>query len=186
MELGAFFHVWTPGAWREPTGEFIEALADNAFTGPIHLNPIMHGWEQATIDRVRTYAQDHDGAVLYGHAKGAANPTRFNARWRQSMTRRVVAQWAENLAALEEYDIAGCHWITPAMVPPGAGPEFQDDLAFFGGNFWMARCDYLRTLPACPTENRHQAEHWIGMGTPRVLDLLPGWPDDSLWPELCA
>lgn len=185
MNLATFFHIWMQGGWREPTEAFTQTLIESGFAGPIHLNPVSDGWEQATIERVRAYSQDHDGAVLYAHAKGSADPTAFNARWRQSMTRQVVAKWAENLAALEEYDLVGCHWITPAMVPPGAGSEFADGLAFFGGNFWMARCDYLRTLPACPTGNRHQAERWIGMGTPRVLDLLPGWPDDSLWPELC-
>lgn len=208
MELAHYFHIYAAGAWQKPLQEHADALSQAGWENPVHIGVIGppaarevaieaamarwslfcgteadEGYEQLTLDAVRDYALGHDGAVLYCHTKGAADPTDFNARWRRSMTKRLVLPWRENLAALEEYDIVGSHWLTPAVTPEGG--EFADGLPFFGGNFWMARCDYLRTLPECPLENRWQAEHWIGMGTPRVLDLLPGWPGDGLWPELC-
>jgi hypothetical protein len=45
----------------------------------------------------------------------------------------------------------------------------------------MARCDYLRKLPYCLPGDRMNAELWIGLEKPRVLDLLPGWPNEGLF-----
>lgn len=133
------------------------------------------GWEQVTLRAVREYARTHDGAVLYAHTKGAHDTSDFRVRWRRSMCRRVVGNWRENLAMLDEYDAVGCHWLTPGQYPSYVTTPF------FGGNYWMARCDYLRTLPECSTESRFDAERWIGLGNPKVFDLLPGWPGEELF-----
>jgi hypothetical protein len=53
----------------------------------------------------------------------------------------------------------------------------------FAGNFWWARAKYLATLPEPETENRRQAEGWVGLGGPKVYDLRPGWPD---WDDFVA
>jgi hypothetical protein len=104
------------------------------------------------------------------------------------MTSRVIEGWESNRAWLEEgFDAVGCHWLTEADHPGMFGPMTlpAEGSGFFGGNFWMARCDYLRTLPECEPEPRWKAESWIGLNKPRVVDLLPGWPHDNRWPELC-
>jgi hypothetical protein len=208
VNLAAFYHAWVGGAWQTPEQEFWTALRGSGFDGPVHELWEDAGSESPTINRVRQYAEHHDGAVLYAHTKGAGENTDFRTRWRRSMTNRVVADWRQNLARLEEcqncyggyadcaechgavrdVDAVGCHWLTEAAFPGMFGPQTipAEGSGFFGGNFWMARCDYLRTLPACEAEPRWKAESWIGLGNPRVVDLLPGWPDDNRWPELCG
>lgn len=183
MMLAHFYHAWTRGAWRDPLAEHTAALVEAGFDHPVYLSAVRDGWEQVTLAKVREYAIEHDGAVCYAHTKGAHDNTDFRAQWRRSMTRHVIGNWRENLAALDEYDAVGCHWLTAADFPPwtGQNPEFADGLSFFAGNYWIARCDYLRRLPECPTENRYQAERWIGMGEPRVFDLAPGWPSEELF-----
>jgi hypothetical protein len=138
------------------------------------------GFEQVTLRAVREYALEHDGAVCYAHTKGAADATEFRKAWRRSMTRLVVSDWQVNLAHLDHFDAVGCHWLTREGFP-GFEQEFPDGTPFFGGNFWMARCDYLRTLPEPSTRSRFDAERWIGLGEPEVLDLNPGWPAANLF-----
>jgi hypothetical protein len=54
----------------------------------------------------------------------------------------------------------------------------------FGGNFWWANANYLRTLPPLRYKDRFDAETWIGLGNPLVHDLLPGWPSIPLCTEV--
>jgi hypothetical protein len=179
--LVAFYHCWTPGKWEQPEAEFWAALGASGFDGSVHERFEDGPSEAATLNAVREHALVNDGAVLYAHTKGAADDSDFRVRWRHSMTNRVVVRWQEHLATLEtgDVDAVGCHWLTPEAYPG------MVNTPFFGGNFWMARCDYLRTLPPCPSEPRFEAELWVGRNNPRVIDLLPGWPDDNRWPELC-
>jgi hypothetical protein len=202
--LAHWYHVWCGGEWRIPLTEHLGALMAAECEGPLFWGAVgpdgeieaaeeligrppvvraSEGFEQITLQAVHEYARTHDGAIGYGHTKGAHDNTDFRTQWRRSMTRHVVGNWRENLAALDEYDAVGCHWLTPEQFPPwtGQNPEFGDGLSFFAGNYWIARCDYLRRLPECPTESRFQAERWIGMGEPNVFDLAPGWPSEELF-----
>jgi len=116
--------------------------------------------------------------VLYWHMKGAQypnNPT-WNA-WRKCMTLHVIWGWQECVAALESgYDSAGAHWMTSQrypMIPPSQ--------RYWGGNFFWASSDFLRTLPPIGADSsaaRYNAEAWIGTGkkAPRVRDLAPHFP----------
>lgn len=203
--LAAFVHVWSDGAWEQPLAEIHAALEcvaaprwynvvggakrwhDVAMSYPTRTIHVPGDWsrsEASTINWLREYAQRADGAVLYCHTKGAYDQSSMRARWRQSMIRRVIWPWTHNLNILSSGDVdaVGCHWLTPQVYPGMVSDEIS---GFFGGNFWMARCDYLRTLPECGTDDRFDAERWIGRGNPRVIDLLPGWPGDLRWPELC-
>lgn len=212
MKLAHFYHVWADGAWQKPLEEHLEALDQSGFDGVFAVGLIgtpanrqqvvdrLAGWwapeivaegaagfEQPTLSAVRWYAQAYEGAVLYAHTKGAHDNTDFRDRWRRSMTLRVVSAWRENLELLENVDAVGCHWLTEAGFPGMFGPMTvpAEGSGFFGGNFWMARCDYLKGLPEPEPSPRWQAEQWIGIGHPRVVDLLPGWPHDRRWPEQC-
>jgi hypothetical protein len=193
------------GDWTEPVLEHVEALHAAGYTSPVYLGLVGRemwrhaargafdpldahiavqtgvGFEQVTLAKVREYAQEHDGAVLYAHTKGAQDVTAFRAAWRRSMTRLVVSDWRANLAHLEHFDAVGCHWLTAEQFSSWAPQEFPDGTPFFGGNFWIARCDYLRTLPEPSTRSRFDAERWIGLGDPKVLDLAPGWPATELF-----
>ena len=87
------------------------------------------------------------------------------------MTRHVITGWRDCLDLLGQVDAVGCHWLPP-----------QDGLwPFFGGNFWWATAAYLRQLPELDWTTRWRAEDWIGIGQPKVHDLLPGWPSMKMW-----
>lgn len=133
------------------------------------------------MEFVRAWALTYpEHAVLYAHTKGASQPTDFNDRWRRSMQRHVVEGWEKCLALLEDgHDAVGCHWLHPDVF----GESTMGPTPFFGGNYWMATCAYLNTLPPVPDGDRWGSERWIGMGTPKVADLLPGWPGDSLFAQ---
>lgn len=137
--------------------------------------------ERGTMELVRTWAIEHShDAILYAHTKGASQPTEFNDRWRRSMAHHVVAGWENCRDSLEDgYDAAGCHWLHPDVF----GEKTMGPVPFFGGNYWMARCEYLRTLPPVPTEDRFGSERWIGLGGPHILDLAPGWPGDGVFAQ---
>lgn len=193
------------GDWTDPVLEHVDALLAADFSDPVYLGLVGaslwrsaaagafdpldvriaveadSGFEQVTLAKVREYAQEHDGAVLYAHTKGAMDATQFRADWRRSMTRLVVSDWRANLAHLEHFDAVGCHWLTAEQFSSWAPQEFPDGTPFFGGNFWIARCDYLRTLPEPSCRSRFDAERWIGLGDPKVLDLNPGWPEARLF-----
>ena len=140
------------------------------------------GFEQVTIQALHQYARTHDGAILYAHTKGAANVSVFQDEWRRSMTYNLVAKWknARDALASGNFDAVGCHWLTAEEYP-----HISVDTSFpmFGGNFWMATCEYIRSLPPVGTGSRHEAESWIGLNSPRALDLLPGWPGAVPFPR---
>jgi hypothetical protein len=184
LDCAAFVHVWPAGRWREPYADLV-ATFDGAEFPWEAFHPHAAPTESVTINRLRDYAQTHDGAVLYCHTKGAYTVEPFRDRWRRSMARRVISPWRDHLRTLDKLDAVGCHWLTEAVYPGMFGATRPaDGGGFFGGNFWVARCDYVRSLPPCVAEPRFEAERWIGLGRPRVLDLLPGWPHDNRWPDL--
>jgi hypothetical protein len=190
VKLSAFYHCYADGEWVEPMTEFLDAL--EGFDGSLHLGVVGEevgvpitlalahfsvvevlaedsGFEDVTLNMVRAYALENDGAVLYAHTKGAAKPGECNEGWRRAMTDAVVRPWATHLARLEKggVDVISCCWVCgwPA-----------DDSNFPAGNFWMATCDWLRQLPPVGSEHRYQAEEWVGNRggpSPRVIDMLP-------------
>src|ERR1017187_1374997 len=137
--------------------------------------------ERGTMELVRTWALTYpEDAIGYAHTKGASQPTDFNDRWRRSMAHHVVEGWENCRSVLEEgYDAVGCHWLHPDEF----GVSTMGPTPFFGGNYWLARCSYLNTLPPVPDEDRWGSERWIGMGDPKVHDLAPGWPGDGVFAQ---
>jgi hypothetical protein len=182
IPVAAFYHVWAPGRWQEPLTEFLGALSDSSFDGPLHVGivgnfaeraavqvfldrdcefiPSRNGWEQITLDAVRDYAQQTSGAVLYAHTKGAYNPSKRQEEIRTVLHDQVVRQWRQNVVQLADHDVVGYGWTK----------GYQ---AFFQGNFWVANCSYLRSLPVCSRVSRFRAEGWLGLGDPQVYDLSP-------------
>jgi hypothetical protein len=203
-----YYHVYADGAWKEPAQEHMRALnslppmrmtvgivGSSKNRSCVH-NYLRHlsylcdvdnvvdyveaetGFEQVTLERLHDdLGRDpYRGPVLYAHTKGASDPTDFNADWRRSMT-RIIAQGRTPLDLLRHVDAVGCHWLRPEDW--SHVPEFGYT-PFFGGNFWWAQADYLRTLSAIG-RGRYEAERWIGEGNPAVADLLPGWPGRRLF-----
>lgn len=199
-----YYHVYADGQWLDPVGEHLAALAE--ITEPMMVTvgivgapgrcaevrevlaaagldgaryvEAPTGWEQVTLDLLRSdLATGHCSPVLYAHTKGAHDPSPINIEWRRSMTRRVIGGWRECLDRLFEADAVGCHWLTRDRWPTLIHNPI------FGGNFWWANADYLRRLPPLAYGNRWDAEKWVGLASPTVHDLLPGWPGFHLFGE---
>lgn len=192
MTIDHFYHVYAGGNWQDPVAEHLQALHQSGiathidrmyvgFVGSIDqiaeaeatirasiaartITKSALGWEQETMGLIPTYLSDKP--VLYAHTKGSSDPSPINIAWRRSMTQECVINWRRSLAALDDHDIAGCHWLMAA-----------DKKWFFGGTYWWATANYLRTLPPIGRENRFQAEHWVGLNpNVRAFDLKPGHP----------
>ncbi len=203
MRVAHIYHAWLRGnAWPEIVTEHLDAL--ESFDGPVVVGMVgdsdaqkqlramfKHAkraaqfvavpgeWECGTMELVRAWATQHPKeAVAYAHTKGASQPTDFNARWRQSMARHVIGGWRHcREMLLDGHDAVGPHWLHPDEF----GADVMGPVPFFGGNYWMATCAYLQTLPPVPDGDRWGSERWIGLGAPNVVDLNPGWPGDSIF-----
>ena len=158
---------------------------------PATVKPTFHGLqcknELRTLLLVEEFAKTHTGwNVLYFHSKGATHPLghELSARWRRCMMRHLVSNWRQCVQELESgFDSVGCHWMQPPQTPPGQN--------IWGGNFWWASSDFLRTLPSLldtwrvknsgidSIDSRYEAEVWIGNGPnlPKVKDHHP----NGLW-----
>lgn len=199
-----FYHVYCAGRWQEPASEHLWALKRYGFDGPVVLGlfgprderrlvrrtfqaaldrkiftvEAADGWEQHTLHAIREHAQANDGSVFYAHTKGATNHHGLQRFWRQAMDHKLLRDWREYAAMVESgtVDAVGCHWLDPEEWPDG---RFVGPTPHFGGNFWIASCAYLRTLPECAMGTRWDAERWIGLANPRVINLLEGWPNST-------
>lgn len=125
--------------------------------------------------------------IFYAQSKGATHPAdsdygnRVSAPWRHAMMGHLVTNWRQCVSDLDGgFEAAGCNWLT------GMGWDKSQNI--FGGNFWWARSDFLRTLPSiyerqrikdsgiAAAESRYEAEVWIGNGPrlPKVAVYHPG------------
>jgi hypothetical protein len=198
-----FYHLHAGGAWLPAVREHVAATQSAGLPGPMltglagppqrrgevarfldeHLGagawePVAQadeGFEQVTLTVLREWVHAHAGeaAVLYAHTKGASSTSANQDTWRASMTRHAVTGWRGCVALLGTYDAVGCHWTLPG--------HYCDTAPCFAGNFWWARASYLRTLPEVGMADRGDAERWLGLGSPRVFDLFPGWPSEVLY-----
>jgi hypothetical protein len=190
-----FYHLHAGGRWHEPAKEHFAALQASGFEGPVSVGLVGpeldrqeardwlppwvrvcaeadSGFEQVTLRKLHDWARhaDPETPVLYAHTKGAFNQSAGNTLWRQAMDEALL-DIDRCLDYLQAVDAVGCHWVTPE--------EFRWEgitSAFFGGNFWWANAGYLAALPGISWETRFQAEQWIGLGDPKIADLIPGWP----------
>ena len=118
-------------------------------------------FEFPTLERLRVYAESHEGYVCYLHTKGVSQPTvPLHDYWRRTMMDFVVVRWRECVAALHAgASVAGVRWRSTKREWPH----------IFAGNFWWARCDYVRALPGFNRSTRYGAEDWILSGHPRRI-----------------
>ena len=141
------------------------------------------GFEQITIEVMHEWSKEAhpQTPVFYSHTKGAFQDCPMNTQWRQAMNGYLIDHWTEWALAIRRgsYDAIGLHWLTHEQYPEYIHPMKP----MFGGNFWWARAGYLAQLervtgtPEFPPINRWEAEGWVGQGGPKVMDLVPGWPN---------
>jgi hypothetical protein len=200
VRIAHFYHVYAGGAWAPAVTEHAHMLEAAGFpaqplvgvTGPAQdrsrfcdwaedcgwkiVAEADEGFEQLTLNALRAWLATVNGraSVLYAHTKGASTDLGgFNSRWRQEMTLRLAGEWRTCVQLLEHHDAVGCCWKNK-----GEFPQLLSTFAgsgIFAGNFWWATDRYLRRLPEPGEATRHDAEAWIGLGEPDVIDMLPGW-----------
>lgn len=217
VDLHHFFHLYADGDWLTPVEEHVKALLIGGlydqltsfhigFVGS-RLNrrearsvlrildidyevcaDVAEGWEQETLDPLYAYSQDHDGAVLYAHTKGAANFAPINDPWRRSMTQLCVVEWQRPVEALDTggKSIVGCHWIkgqpeierlAEAWRNRELNPPGLDGVGgMFGGNYWWTKLELLRQNCKPDRIHRHAAEHWLG----QLSEVMPIWEETIL------
>lgn len=169
-----------------------ESLIYSRLFIPPKANCVFHGLqshaENLTIVEIEKWLPTHPGwHVLYFHAKGCTHPPdshyglTVSDPWRNAMMGHLVDNWRRCVADLEAgAEAVGCNWLT------GMGWDKSQNI--FGGNFWWATSDFLRTLPSIwareriktsgigSAESRYEAEVWIGNGPrlPKVAVYHPG------------
>lgn len=199
MEIAHYYHLWAAGAWGPAASEHDAALTAAGFpvrprvgiTGPpedrYHARgwAAVHGWEvvaeadegfeQVTLSALRSWALSGTGgaAVLYCHAKGSMTDVQgSNTAWRREMTKRLVGEWDAITMLLQRHDAVGCCWKNRCEFPQAMAEH--SGAGIFAGNFWWATRSYLRELPEVGTASRDDAEAWVGLNRPDVIDMPAG------------
>lgn len=200
MKYIHIYHVFADGQWDVPAQEHFDALhryglyeqLDELYIGFVGsednvaaaerkisetitfttVNRSLDGWEQETMRLIPSLIDNVDGYVFYAHTKGAWHISAFNDAWRRSMTYFNVVKWQDAVSCLNNYDAYGCH----ICHAEDTGDNY------YGGTFWWATTDYLKTLPPVAEEHRWGAEGWIGTNKAvRQYDANPGWPNESIF-----
>jgi len=183
--LRAFYHIACLGNWKEvvaeqcadlrkvgirPTAFALGSAEDVAWLAQHALDVAGYSenlseYETPTLALLDRWCEDNpDGAVMYLHTKGVSQPTDANKiAWRRLMMHYVVRGVRDNLSKLKVADMVGVDW------------QHSPNYPHFAGNFWMARADWINSLPDVeaykadggpwlaghPWERMH-AEMWLG------------------------
>ncbi len=141
----------------DPTNEI---FIRDSFGVPVEIRQVRGGveaCEHPAMVLVDEIAAQVEHPSLYLHTKGASRDDVLNRQWREYMNGFVAEadHWSAFLMA-SGYNACGRLLMT--------GPEVTTT-PYFGGNFWMARSDYLRSLipyqdqaTSFGQHNRHLAE----------------------------
>jgi hypothetical protein len=148
-------------------GDHIAEVELYELAGVIGLRPqivrtVENTFEYHTLSLLWNDAQDGKfDNCLYIHTKGVTSASPTYTKWRYAMLDAIVCRWRERVRDLETYDCVGCF--------------FLDYWPCFAGNFWWARSDWIRQLPAPQkTSDRFTHERWVIIGpmrAPRALSL---------------
>lgn len=174
LEAAVFLHVYPANAWRMILDDTVAVLqssplracgvryfhglplaqwpytgADDAFTS-YHAGTAAPTSELDTLTALHDYCVAHPQAVVsYIHGKGTRHPaetdfTRFSRQWdwRRLHLYFLVEMPQGCLAALASgnYDACGVNKRRSAFFTDQPRPHYN-------GNFWWARCEYVRSLP---------------------------------------
>ena len=153
----AFYHIGCMGHWKEvveeqcavlskvgirPTTFVLGTAADVEWLSQFDLDLVgssvnLQEFETPTLALLDRWCEENpEGAVLYMHTKGVTQPdNKGKQAWRQLMMHYVVNFAWENLKKLKVADMLGVNWKYSNVTP------------HFSGNFWMARADWINSLP---------------------------------------
>lgn len=146
----------------------------------INNNALPHEFECPTLKKLKDTCDDTEEtfAALYIHHKGVRhlnNPAVLD--WRKYMEYFNIEQWRICVNRLENgWDTVGVDWK-------------QNPVPHYSGNFWWARSDYIKKLPAWvrPIDNgfkkqfpqldasyadyRMECEFWLGLENPKAFEI---------------
>jgi hypothetical protein len=115
-----------------------------------------NNFEHESIKLVKEIGDNNDGFILYFHTKGSSKEKLGTRKeWDTTMSYTVIEKWENCLKVLETHNCVGSYL---------RGVNFKKTL-HFSGNFWWARCDYIKKLPIIekPNLDRYYYEFWIGL-----------------------
>lgn len=122
--------------------------------------------ELPTLALVQEWSrQNPDAYVIYHHAKSSTYPGNAAWKaWKDCMESVVIWNWATCVKDLDEgFDCVGPHYLTPARYP------IIGNVAYFAGNFWVAKASHLNRLPKIDVKaDRYESEVWIGKTKDRI------------------
>lgn len=165
----AFYHVACMGSWRTVFQEQCQLFEDCGLKAEAHVlgsaedfefvsqkMTAFHSgtgfdhYETPTLQALYEWSRENpEGAALYLHTKGVSQPSsKGKQAWRMLMEENLVRPWKRNLQDLAVFDMVGVNWMN------------SPDYPHYCGNFWMARCDWINSLPA-PQEHRDAGGPWI-------------------------
>lgn len=187
--FAAFYHIAAMNNWQEVVAEQTRVLDGCGLSPVCHVNgtprdaelvrgrgldvcsvsPALDDYETPTLQLLWEWCiANRGGAVLYLHTKGVSAPSDASKSWwRRLMMDHTVAPWADNLERLEIADIVGVDWIE------------SPDHPHFSGNIWMARADWISSLPS-PLEHRRRGGPPV-MGNPWDRWHAEAWCGSNQW-----
>lgn len=111
--------------------------------------------------------------LLYFHAKGTSSDDQLGNTWRHYMNNRLLGEIESILEKLynSAYDATGLlftkvRWDRDLK---------RTNMSFFAGNFWIASCGYVASLPDYEMlrkkfkNNRYLAERYLGWNKPDIM-----------------
>jgi len=186
-----FMHICTLNHWEDVINDQIETMVESSLlsnldhlylgvvgarnvtplvykTSIIHQSKDIKEYEWATLIPMHKFCKEHPGDhVFYIHTKGVSKPSTYHARrhkavldYRRFMEYKLLTQWRDCLSWLATANVVGVNWRETKW-------REKPIPAYFAGNFWWARTDYIASLPEITpemTSDRAEAEFWIGRG----------------------
>jgi SAM-dependent methyltransferase len=187
--LRTFYHVACMGSWRQVFRDQVAILGDLGLQPECHVlgtsedfaevvaqfpDAVHHGqnftlYETPTLEAAHRWAiENPTGAVLYLHTKGVSQPQDEGKQaWRILMEEALLRDWVGALRSLSHYDMVGLNWMA------------NQDFPHYCGNFWMARNDWLASLPS-PQDYRAAGGPWIA-GNPWERMHAEMWLGSRPW-----
>ncbi|MHA2218587.1 MAG: hypothetical protein ACXADW_21965 [Candidatus Hodarchaeales archaeon] len=197
MNIYGFMHVYTVNNWRQIVNEQLIRISQSGLFGKINklfVGVIGNKWtdhvedvdiiyqinkpeleQSLTLSFLRMFSMETDAYIFYIHTKGVSHgPSIPQTDWRRMMEYFVIDQHDICISQLEWCDIVGVNWhlgegYMNASSSKTGGIKVTPH---FSGNFWWAKTDYVRKLPALfPLKNKYECEFWIGKGNPKISEL---------------
>jgi hypothetical protein len=188
----AFWHMGNSGleTWRVVVGEQVSRLYRSGLLDAMNVTavyvspdnssaPILHEprisvasggkvdrFEYPTLEKLQAYCVEEPTArVIYFHTKGASKSLNEPYGYNCYMWRKVMEHFTIDL-----HRTIMLNELNDTSPYQAAGILHKRD--FYGGNFWLAKCSYINTLPRLETlnqEDRWLAESWIGSNKNKPL-----------------